>query len=217
MKVSHVIISFYFGFLSLGINGNVIAGKKIIKGISSTKKPVQEKKEEEEEKEKEDSVSIYNEDEDEDEELVVVPKKEEEEKKKKEEEEKSENYLKIYISNPEYNTLDFRMYKHEYGKVKKCLHTQALWKDEHLMNMLKIEKKIIAIVKNTDINYKTLIELIEEHHFCIKKINYYDKKLSHDNSDKRTGRLMDKRTNMGYRRSHVSNSIAKIVIPYIQK
>ena len=215
MKVSHVIISFYFGFLSLGINGNVIAGKKIIKGISSTKKPVQEKKEEEEEKEKEDSVSIYNEDEDE--ELVVVPKKEEEEKKKKEEEEKSENYLKIYISNPEYNTLDFRMYKHEYGKVKKCLHTQALWKDEHLMNMLKIEKKIIAIVKNTDINYKTLIELIEEHHFCIKKINYYDKKLSHDNSDKRTRRLMDKRTNMGYRRSHVSNSIAKIVIPYIQK
>ena len=65
MKVSHVIISFYFGFLSLGINGNVIAGKKNIKGISSTKKPVQEKKEEEEEKEKEDSVSIYNEDEDE--------------------------------------------------------------------------------------------------------------------------------------------------------
>ncbi len=215
MKVSHVIISFYFGFLSLGINGNVIAGKKNIKGISSTKKPVQEKKEEEEEKEKEDSVSIYNEDEDE--ELVVVPKKEEEEKKKKEEEEKSENYLKIYISNPEYNTLDFRMYKHEYGKVKKCLHTQALWKDEHLMNMLKIEKKIIAIVKNTDTNYKTLIELIEEHHFCIKKINYYDKKLSHDNSDKRTRRLMDKRTDMGYRRSHVSNSIAKIVIPYIQK
>lgn len=215
MKVSHVIISFYFGFLSLGINGNVIAGKKNIKGISSTKKPVQEKKEEEEEKEKEDSFSIYGYSEDE--EFVVVPKKEEEEKKKKEEEEKSENYLKIYISNPEYNTLDFRMYKHEYGKVKKCLHTQALWKDEHLMNALKIEKKIIVTVKNTDVNYKTLIELIEEHHFCIKKINYYDKKLSHDNSDKRTRRLMDKRTNMGYRRSHVSNSIAKIVIPYIQK
>lgn len=215
MKVSHVIISFYFGFLSLGINGNVIAGKKNIKGISSTKKPVQEKKEEEEEKEKEDSFSIYGYSEDE--EFVVVPKKEEEEKKKKEEEEKSENYLKIYISNPEYNTLDFRMYKHEYGKVKKCLHTQALWKDEHLMNALKIEKKIIVTVKNTDVNYKTLIELIEEHHFCIKKINYYDKKLSHDNSNKRTSKLLDKRTNMEYRCSHVSDSIAEIVIPYVQK
>lgn len=207
MKVSHVIISFYFGFLSLGINGNVIAGKKIIKGISSTKKPVQEEKFD----------LVQEKEEEEEEEFSLVQKKKEEEKEKKEEEEKSENYLKIYITNPEYNTLDFRMYKHEYGKVKKCLHTQALWKDEHLMNMLKIEKKIIAIVKNTDINYKTLIELIEEHHFCIKKINYYDKKLSHDNSDKRTRRLMDKRTNMGYRRSHVSNSIAKIVIPYIQK